>query len=589
MKTHFYPLILCLLIIWPLAGLTQEPLEHQKRIYTSPDGKLYIQKSMPVYLRIATSPDEDAESYLLKSDESSKYSNPMYFDTEGWNTVRSPSAVDTSTKEAVYPLQDIIFEVYADSRAPQSNIDLPSADHRTSQGIVYFADEVELKLSGKDALSGMEEIYYSLNGKPYQPYEQPVACDEEKAYQLRYYAIDHVRNVEQPNSVKFVIDKTPPVTTYSIEGDNKENILGTDAFIRLSSKDSLSGVEQIWYSINGEEAQVYDGPISVQQFEDTSNELVYYAKDHAGHTEPKQSLKSSMKTEGNSDNGGESFSYYIDRKAPEVSLAINGDQYEGAHLYVSERSTVELKASDEKSGVKAITYSVNNSSLSAHYEKPFALKEKGLQYVNFAAEDQVNNTSGRKSRTIFVDTQLPEASLSFEGAHYKNRDTVFVLHSTRINLEAKDGESGMEKILYQVDRQEERTYQEPVNLNDPGFHIFTYHGVDRVNNKQKEQSVKVYVDRHPPEIYHHFSVKSIGTKEVRNEQYTIYPSNSRLYVAATDMACGTDRIRYRINEGEWKTQIPLTEMKPGNYNVQIQANDYLGNQTSKSVKFAIEH
>lgn len=589
MKKQLLPLFLYLTFMIPFSGQTQEPLEHQKRIYSSPEGKLYIQKSMPVYLRLATSPDEDAESYLLKSEESSKYSNPLYFDTEGWNTVRSPSAVDTSTREVVHPQQDVIFEVYADSRAPKSKIELPSADHRTKEGLVYFAEGVNFKLTGQDALSGLEDIYYSVNGKPYQLYEEPVVCKEEKAYHIRYYAVDHVRNVEQPHSVKFVIDKTPPVTTYSIEGDNKNNMLGTDAFIRLSSKDSLSGVKQIYYSINGEQAQVYDGPISVQQFEDNSNELIYYAEDHAGHREPEQSLKSSLEQEGDSGNEGESFSYYIDREAPEVSLAIIGDQYEGEHLYVSERSKVELKAKDDKSGVKEITYSVNNSGLSEPYEKPFALKEKGMQYVNFAAEDQVNNFSGRKTRKVFVDNERPEASVSFEDAHFKNRDTVFVLPSTRINLQSEDGESGIQKIQYQVDQQDEKTYRDPLQLSDSGFHIFNYRGVDRVNNKQKKQSVKVYVDDQAPEIYHHFSVKSIGTKEVREEQYTIYPSNCRLYVAATDMACGTDRIRYRINDGQWKTQIPLTDMKPGNYNVQIQAVDYLGNQTSESVKFAIEH
>src|SRR6056297_2522120 len=200
MKTHFFSLILCFLIIWPFTGLTQDPLEHQKRIYSAADGKLYIQKSMPVYLRIATSPDEDAQTYLLKSEETSKYSNPMYFDTEGWNTVRSPSAVDTSSKDVVYPMQDIIFEVYADSKAPKSKIQLPESDHRDRSGMIYFGDGVQFELTGRDALSGLEQIYYSMDGEPYQPYQKTVACKEEKLYHIQYYATDHVRNVEEPHS-----------------------------------------------------------------------------------------------------------------------------------------------------------------------------------------------------------------------------------------------------------------------------------------------------------------------------------------------------------------------------------------------------
>jgi len=588
MKPQFFLLIFCFSIIWPLAGRTQKPLDHQQRIYVSPEGKVFIQKSMPVYLRIATSPDEDAESYLLKSEETSKYSNPMYFDTEGWNTVRSPSAVDTSTKDVVYPQQDIIFEVYADSRAPESKISLPEADHREA-GMMYFAKEMEYELTGKDALSGLEKIYYSMDGKPYQAYQNPVTCKEEKLYHIQYYSTDHVRNAEQPHSVKFVVDQTAPTTTYSIEGDNKKNILGNDSYIQLSSKDSLSGVKEIHYSINGGEEQVYEGPISVKQFEETSNELVYYAVDHVGNTEDTQSLKSSLKREGGSDNGGGSFSYYIDREVPEVSLRVNGDQFMDDRLYVSKSSKIEIAASDDKSGVKKVTYSINNSSLSHTYSTPFALEKQGLQYVSYAAEDQVNNFSGRQTKAVFMDAERPEAKFSLEGKHYKNRDTLFIKNSTQIHLHGDDNGSGLQKILYRIDRQSPEAYKDPVTLNEAGFHIFGYHAVDQVNNKQKEQLLKLYVDQQAPEIYHHFSVKSIGTKSVRDQQYTIYPSNCRLYVAPTDMACGTDRIRYRINEGEWKTEIPLPVLEPGNYQVQIQAKDYLGNQASKSVKFAIEH
>ena len=102
---------------------SQEPLKHEKKVYVAPDGRIYINKSLPVYLRIATSPDENSKSYLLKSEVTTKYSNPMYFDVEGYNTFRSPSSVDTVTKQPVYPAQDIIFEVYADSKAPLTNVD----------------------------------------------------------------------------------------------------------------------------------------------------------------------------------------------------------------------------------------------------------------------------------------------------------------------------------------------------------------------------------------------------------------------------------------------------------------------------------
>ena len=589
MKTHQLIIFTLIVLILPFSGIAQEQLNHPKRIYESPEGKIYIQKSLPVYLRIATSPDEDAESYLLESEESSEYSNPMFFDTEGWNTVRSPSAVDTNSKQLVYPLQDIIFEVYADSRAPVTSIKMPKADQIRDEGKKYFNGEVEISLSARDALSGLEQIYYSLDGEAYKPYTDALRFDQEKEYTLKYYSVDNVRNVEKPHTVSFVVDKTSPQTSYSIEGDNKDNILGMDAVIKLSSKDSLSGVREIRYSINGADEQVYQNPISVKNFQEDNNELVYYAVDNVNNIEDKQSLKSSVEKETESDNGGESFSYYIDRDAPTVELRINGDQFEGEKLFVSERSKVELVAQDDKSGVKKISYSINNSTLSNVYEKPFQLNEGGALFVNYAAEDQVNNVSPRKMQALFNDNIAPKSEVSYEGRYYQNRDTVFVKSTTRFKFSGSDQESGLKEILCRVDDGEFKSYQDPVSIDQAGMHILSYHAVDQVNNHEKDQSLKIFVDQSAPEIYHHFSVKSIGSKTIRDEEYTIYPSNSRLYIAATDMACGTDQLRYRINDGEWKSRIPIPGFKPGNYQVEIQATDYLGNGSSSSVKFAIEH
>ena len=588
MKTHRI-LITLILLTFPFVGMTQEQLKHEKRIYSSSEGKVYIQKSLPVYLRIATSPDEDAESYLLESEESSQYSNPMYFDTEGWNTVRSPSAVDTTTKEVAYPVQDIIFEVYADSRPPVTRSQISESSQYKKDGKKYYGSKIGIELSARDGLSGVEEIYYSLDGESYGPYTNGLDCNQEKPYKLRYYAVDNVRNVEEPQSLNFVIDKTSPETSYSIEGDNKKNILGKDAFIRLNSEDNSSGVKEIRYSINGGAEKVYNKPISVRNFDASSNELVFYAIDNVNNKEAQQSLKSSLESTSDSDNGGGDFSFYIDREAPEVELRVNGDQYEGNHLYVSKRSRIELMARDEKSGVKEMSFSINNSSLSQSYDKPFVLTKRGLQYVNYEAEDHVNNVSGRKTRALYLDGGLPASEIHFEGENYKSRDTVFVKPDTRISFSGSDQESGIKELKYKVGEQAWSSYRQPFSVEKEGLHVLSFYGIDQVENKEPEHPVNIYVDLSAPEIYHHFSVQSIGSKTIRDEKYTIYPSNCRLYIAATDMACGTNNLRYRVDGGEWNTTIPLPQLEPGNHKVEIQAVDYLGNQASTVVNFAIEH
>lgn len=64
---------------------SQEQLKHTPKMYKSSDGKLYMNKSQPMYLWISTSPGNESEKIRLESEKHKKYSNPFYFDTEGYN------------------------------------------------------------------------------------------------------------------------------------------------------------------------------------------------------------------------------------------------------------------------------------------------------------------------------------------------------------------------------------------------------------------------------------------------------------------------------------------------------------------------
>ena len=96
-----------LIFIFLSHSFSQTQLKHEKKIYVSPQGKVYVNKTLPIYIKIASSPQANAPTYNLPSVTTSKYANPMYFDTEGRNTLRSPWAVDTVTKQTVNPKIEI--------------------------------------------------------------------------------------------------------------------------------------------------------------------------------------------------------------------------------------------------------------------------------------------------------------------------------------------------------------------------------------------------------------------------------------------------------------------------------------------------
>jgi hypothetical protein len=170
---------LFILIFLFFTANSQEQIKVEKKIYISPEGRMYINKSLPVYLRITTSPDDNAKSYLLKSEVTKKYSNPMYLDTEGYNTVRSPSEVDTASKQIVYPLHDIIFEIYSDSRKPRTIVKLGKVKKYIHNNEVYLTANANISLSASDAMSGVQFTYFSIDGAAYLKYSKPIICEKE--------------------------------------------------------------------------------------------------------------------------------------------------------------------------------------------------------------------------------------------------------------------------------------------------------------------------------------------------------------------------------------------------------------------------
>ena len=165
MKSH--KTLICLIVITLLfanLGKSQEPLKHKNKIYRSENGKLYANKDLPIYFRIATSADDNAASYLLMpSADSKKYANPMYMDTEGYNTFRSPSKVDTITKKTVYPIEDIIYELYSDSKAPVSKFSFDNKKPYKKDSIYYVSENLEVKFNILRKVNTVNDVSYSGN------------------------------------------------------------------------------------------------------------------------------------------------------------------------------------------------------------------------------------------------------------------------------------------------------------------------------------------------------------------------------------------------------------------------------------------
>ncbi len=575
--------------VLPMNALkAQEPLQHKKCIYRADDGRLFINKELPLYLKVSLSADEDAESWLLESAKTSEYANPMYLDTEGWNTLRSPSAVDTATKKTVYPLQDIVFDMYADGIAPKSRLLFGHSKPFSLDGVSFFGKETGFHFEAEDAMSGLQDVYYSLNGAGFVPASGfPLEISEEGNYSVQFYAVDNVGNVEDIHAYDFVVDHTAPVTNHEIKGINKNRVLAPDATISLSSADSLSGVAKVWYAIDDSDFEVYKKPIPVSRLKDGSAKITYYSEDHVGNIEDHKFIGTLASSQASKDEDGEVFDYYIDREPPVAAFNFEGDYYESDREYISGRTRVLLSAQDDKSGVQKILYSYNSFMTSETYEVPFKPEGNSPVSVSYAAVDWVENTAPEKERHFYIDRLAPVTKISFDGPVFRNRDTLFVAAQTKMVLEATDKESGVNTVKYQLNGIKYE-YSEPFVVEKSGRHLLQYVSVDNVNNEEEGKMLEFVVDKEGPSIHHHFSVEPIGEKVVRNEQYVIYPSNTKIYIGATDDVAGEESLKYSVNGAKMSETIPVAGLQPGNYEIDIEATDALKNSTSKTIRFSIE-
>lgn len=593
MQAHLKKVLLILGFIGILLNFTrvslgQQQLEHKKKWFIDKDGRFYTNKHLPVYFRISHSPDEKAPSHLLKSESMPQYTNPMYLDIEGYNTLRSPSAVDTVTKQTVIPKMDVRFEIYADGKPPvSSSIFTEATKYINSDGVVYYGKGLVVNLSSNDAVSGVESIYYSINGAPYQLYSNQISVANESEYELKYYGVDNVGNAEKPQIKKFIVDTSSPITTQTVNGEIINDIISPNASVILTCEDNLSGVKKIMYHFDNEEPRIYTRPISLNHLKDGQQKLTYYAIDNVNNFENEETNKHE-KTKGER----VVYNFYLDKSVPFTSASIIGDQHSGKHVYISERSKIKLESTDNKGGVNRINYGINEAASINVYKEPFSIpNKKALYYVNFTATDNVKNVTQNNVFPVYMDNELPQSKLSIGLPKFSNRDSIFITKNSKINIYSVDLDSKVKTIEYAIDDGPFKNYEE-FTVQEEGFHKIKYRATDNVNNQEIVKTQEVVVDNNSPEIFAVFSVNEIGKDTKEGKVYAVYPTYTRIFMAATDRYSGTEELWYSINGGHLRNylkevNISETNMltKEGFYTIKIIAKDKLQNTSEKTIQF----
>lgn len=191
-----------------------------------------------------------------------------------------------------------IFGKWEDLIAPTTTVSQTAPPN--SSGWNTSDTTVELKATDNIGGSGIKTFFYEGYGaqyvqatqleKKYDPiaFSQPstpanylsktVTMHKEGITDFNFYSLDRVGNQEETGTYTVKIDKSLPISKHQIT-TNK----GGSRTFTLTATDAISGVGDIFYSIDGAANQVYSGPFTVSG---TGGHFVsYFARDIAGNEE----------------------------------------------------------------------------------------------------------------------------------------------------------------------------------------------------------------------------------------------------------------------------------------------------------------
>ena len=591
MITRIFTFVIVFLLI---AFQSESQVNTQKKWHVTPTGRMYVNKELPVYLWISNTPNPSSfnEIYKLQSQSSKAFTNPFYFDNEGLNTLRTSYQVDTTTKKQARPLTEIKFEVFADGIPPITICKEKFGKKYTHNEQIFISGDLTLEFQAADETSGTENIFYSINNSIFSIYTNPLTLNQQKEYNITYFSIDLVGNVEEKHEKTYVIDTTPPLSSIKYETILSDNTIKKSALVSLSAHDSLSGVKRIEYFLDNNTPQIYKGPFSVGQFQSGDHTLTYYAIDNVGNTETPKVSKGSISAQY------QSF-IKLNRNTPIAYSEIVGPKYiSNGMTYVSPQTKIKLYANDSAVNIKKITYGINQSGKNKTYAAPFALPdETGMQRINYYALDDVMNFSNPAGIDIYMDNVQPRSNVVVGIPQYADRDSLYISKNTPITFFGNDGESGINHVEIKHENDSFQIFKKEIYLTIEGNHQITHRSIDNVGNVSYEKTLNCVVDTTPPDIFVIFSVQPKRTEVHEGTNYPVYPLNTRLFIAATDKLSGTEDILYSANGSKWmdfyvkskanQDASLLSEEKF--YSIEIKTKDKVNNETYKKIEFFVSN
>lgn len=158
------------------------------------------------------------------------------------------------------------LDLVMDSQPPKTQFQMLGPNYTRGGGVFWVAGHTQVRLEGKDDLSGVQKIEYQLAGQPTQAYVGPMNLEAEGQYLFRFWGTDQVNNREVFTPMLLFVDNTPPEITEIFSTDPLRTEKGedgksvrvylTNTTLYLSAIDPAN-VKRLEFSLDDGPAQPY--------------------------------------------------------------------------------------------------------------------------------------------------------------------------------------------------------------------------------------------------------------------------------------------------------------------------------------------
>ena len=435
-----------------------------------------------------------------------------------------------NTKNIVIKVRDKLENIATYDVVNITNIDRtpPVISSVTGNPKRWTNQDVTLKITATDAISGLHDTPYSFDGgKTWQ--KEATKVYDRITYDIVIKVRDKVGNTTTYSTIDIVrIDKTVPTIT-NVEGNVEDWTTKNVTLTVSTNENSGSPVEQFSFD-DGKTWQ-----LSNQKTFTKNEEVKIRVKDEAGNISPVR-LESITK---------------IDKDAPVVS-SITGNPT----AWTNKDVTLTINATDAGCGLHSTPYSFDDGSTwQTSNKKTFSSN----QVVKIKVKDKLGNTYETSVTISKIDKVTPTIS------GVTGNPTAWTKGDVTLTITASDAESGLQSTPYSFDNgatwvsSNKQVFTQNkdviIKVRDVAGNITTYNKI--VINK---------IDKNAPTISS--VVKNPGT-------WT--RGNVTLTVTATDAGSGLHSSAYSFDGGStWQTANTKTYTNNTN-GIIIKVRDVLGN------------